>query len=115
MTVSTNHFNPPAPRVVISMLKNNQTMQLNGSTLLAGCSGQLGQPGHLPATFGLVEQALFHARLALDAGWQLTPKEVVALVGPGAWRDDSVASGTHETAPESEDEIDEIPLFFGER
>ena len=93
----------------------NQTMQLNGSTLLAGCSGRLCQPGPSSASFGLIEQAIFHARAALEAGWQLTPTEIFTLVGPGAWHDDSASAGTHESAPETEDEIDEIPEFFGER
>ena len=90
-------------------------MQLNGSTLLAGGSGRLCQPIPSSASFGLIEEALFHARLALEAGWQLTPAEIVALVGPGAWHDDSASAGIHESIPETEDEIDEIPEFFGER
>jgi hypothetical protein len=90
-------------------------MQLNGSTLLTGCSGRLFQPDSSPATFGLIEQALFHARAALEAGWQLTPAEIFTFVGPGAWRDDGASAGVHESAPETEDEIDEIPEFFGER
>jgi len=99
----------------MGMLKSNQTMQLNGSTLLKGFPGRLCQPDPALANFGLIEQALFHARTALDAGWQLTPAEIIALVGPKAWRADSESSGTHESAPETEDEIDEIPEFFGER
>jgi hypothetical protein len=90
-------------------------MQLNGSTLLTGCSGRLCQSDPVPTTFGFVEQALFHARAALDAGWQLTPNEIVTLVGPGAWDAAAASSGTHESAPETEDEIDEIPEFFGDR
>jgi hypothetical protein len=90
-------------------------MQLNGSTLLTGCSGRLCQSDPASATFGFIEQALFHARAALDAGWQLTPNEIVTLVGPGAWGADNASSGTHESAPETEDEIDEIPEFFGDR
>jgi len=90
-------------------------MQLNGSNLLTGCSGRLCQPAPSQATFGLIELALFHARAALEAGWQLTPTEIISLVGPGAWHDDSPSPGVHESAPETEDEIDEIPEFFGER
>ena len=90
-------------------------MQLNGSNLLTGCSGRLCQPAPSQATFGLIELALFHARAALEAGWQLTPTEIISLVGPGAWHDDSASPGVHESAPETEDEIDEIPEFFGER
>ena len=99
----------------MSIVKSNQTMQLNGSTLLAGCSGRLCEPVPASDSFGLIEQAIFHARAALEAGWQLTPKEIVTLVGPGAWHDDSASAGTHESLPETEDEIDEIPEFFGER
>jgi hypothetical protein len=90
-------------------------MQLNGSNLLTGCSGRLCQPAPSQATLGLIELALFHARAALEAGWQLTPTEIISLVGPGAWHDDSTCVGVHESAPETEDEIDEIPEFFGER
>ena len=99
----------------MGILKSNQAMQLNGSTLLTGCSGRLCQPDPSPATVGLIEQALFHARAALEAGWQLTPTEIFTFVGPGAWRDDDASAGVHEGAPETEDEIDEIPEFFGER
>jgi hypothetical protein len=99
----------------MSMLKSNQTMQLNGSTLLTGCSGRLCQPAPSQATRGLIELALFHARAALEAGWQLTPAEILTLVGPGAWHDNSASAGVHESVPETEDEIDEIPEFFGER
>jgi len=99
----------------MGMLNPNQIMQLNGSNLLTGCSGRLCQPAPSQATFGLIELALFHARAALEAGWQLTPTEIISLVGPGAWHDDSASPGVHESAPETEDEIDEIPEFFGER
>jgi len=66
-------------------------------------------------TLGLIELALFHARAALEAGWQLTPAEILTLVGPGAWHDDGATAGVHESVPETEDEIDDIPRFFGER
>ena len=108
-------INPPAPRVDICSVKSNQAMQPNRSILLEEFSGRLCPSAPSAATFGFVEQALFHARAALDAGWQLTPTEIVTLVGPGAWGADNASSGTHESAPETEDEIDEIPEFFGDR
>jgi len=99
----------------MGMLNPNQTMQLNGSALLTGCSGRLCQPAPSQVTLGLIELALFHSRAALEAGWQLTPAEILTLVGPGAWHDDSATAGVHESGPETEDEIDDIPRFFGER
>jgi hypothetical protein len=90
-------------------------MQPNGSILLEKYSGRLCPTAPSPVTFGFIEKSLFHARAALDAGWQLTPNEIVTLVGPAAWGVDDAASGTHESALETEDEIDEIPEFFGDR
>ncbi|HTZ20116.1 MAG TPA: hypothetical protein VMC06_04470 [Opitutaceae bacterium] len=90
-------------------------MTPNGSLLSEKFPGRLCRPIPSLDFLGSVEQAIFHARAALEAGWQLTPKEIVLLVGPGAWRDDRTSSGVHESGPETEDEIDEIPRFFGER
>lgn len=89
-------------------------MQPHGLLLAEKCSVRLSQPDPLPDSYVSVEQALFRARIAIDAGWQLTPDEVMTLVGADAWRGDGLSATSQEFAPELEDEIDDIARFFGE-
>lgn len=57
-----------------------------------------------------MEQALLRARIALDAGWQLTPDEILAFAGH---KDAPPQTSFLQTmAVETEDEIDDIPDFF---
>jgi len=89
-------------------------MQPNGSIFLGGDSGRLYQPNPLSESNGPVEQALYRARVAFDAGWQLTPSEVVALVDKGNWPDFHTACHIREAVPDTEDDLSEIPLYFSE-
>ncbi|MFA5264114.1 MAG: hypothetical protein WC378_09810 [Opitutaceae bacterium] len=62
-----------------------------------------------------VELAIFRAREALEAGWQLSPEEAIALVGPKAWRRNSNPVSARLNLVESEDEAEDIALYFGDR
>lgn len=87
-------------------------MQPNGSLLAETSTGRLCQPDPLPEKVCNIELALFRARSAFEAGWQLEPAEIMTLVGTGTWPSDHPA---RDLAPETEDEIDDIPLYFGDR
>ncbi len=61
-----------------------------------------------------VELALFRAREALEAGWQLTPDEAVALVGAKSNYAGQYSGPWSQSEAECEDEVADIPLYFGE-
>ncbi len=61
-----------------------------------------------------VELAIFRAKEAFEAGWQLSPEEALALVGPNAWRDCSNTTSSRMSLIEAEDEIEDIALYFGD-
>ncbi len=61
-----------------------------------------------------MELALFRAREALLAGWHLTPDEAMALVGPKAWKAPGNKGPSSDFTGETEDEVDDIPLYFSE-
>ena len=62
-----------------------------------------------------IELALFRAREVFEAGWRLTPDEAVALVGGSSESNDSGRGPWQGTVSEFEDEVSDIPLYFGER
>lgn len=59
-----------------------------------------------------VELALFRARQALLDGWHFTPEEAMAYTGSCSY--ENSRSANTQTRAEAEDEVEDLPLYFGE-
>jgi hypothetical protein len=95
--------------------ENPQIMLANSCYLLQRTANQEVISEVRTETCDGMEVALFRAREALLAGWHLTPEEAMNLVGPKAWHGDSLTPSLQNLAGEREDEIEDIPLYFGDR
>lgn len=89
-------------------------MTPSGTFLLEKVAGPADQPAPFADTAPCsMEQALLRARIAFDAGWQLTPDEILAAYN-GNPSHTPQASFVQTMSVDSEDEIDELPAFFSE-
>lgn len=86
-------------------------MQTSSILLQADFSGRLiPQPDLSLSSIQGVERAIFRAREALEAGWQLSSDEAMMLFGRA-----SEPAPEHAFPMADEDEIDSLADYFGER